>query len=79
MYGRPIISPPTELLAEFSLNISSFSTCYDHTIAITKDGNMYAIGNNLNGQILPSLKKKKFKFRKINKLKIGTFCQISHY
>lgn len=57
--GRPIISPFQDLNSSFTNKISSYSTYYDHTIAITKEGKIFTIGDNSEGQISNFINKKK--------------------
>lgn len=48
----PIISPFKQLNIE---NVSSFSTYQDHTVMITNNGELYALGYNRDGRITNSL------------------------
>lgn len=58
--GTPIINPPVKLKVSAS-SISSFSTYFDHTVFITKDSSINAIGDNRQGEISPSIQKRIYK------------------
>ena len=54
--GIPFICPPCDSHLNIS-SLSCFSTCDDHTIWITKESQLYAIGYNKDGRILGTHKK----------------------
>ncbi|KAK8840455.1 hypothetical protein M9Y10_030660 [Tritrichomonas musculus] len=65
-YRLNIISPFQKSQLD-APSISSYSSYYHHTVAITKDGEVLASGNNKEGQIIGSLPKEDIKkFTKFN-------------
>lgn len=58
--GIQCICPPINSHLNISL-LSSISACDEHMIWITKDGQGFAVGNNKDGRILGTHKKKLIK------------------
>ncbi|KAK8833826.1 hypothetical protein M9Y10_026488 [Tritrichomonas musculus] len=56
-FGTPCNSPPSTLDVDAS-SVSSFSSCFDHSVMITLSGEILAIGDNRDGRISGSLPKK---------------------
>ena len=49
--GTPFICPPCDSHLNIS-SLSSFSALENHTVWITNEGQLYAVGNNEDGRIL---------------------------
>lgn len=58
--GDPAVNPPLEPDFDFS-TISSYFNFFDHAVAITYNNEIFAIGNNENGQITDVLPKQVLK------------------
>ena len=71
------ISPPIKSHLNIS-SLFSISACYDHTLWVTNENQGYAIGNNKNGQILGTQKKRPINKEELIELKDkrGHPCKI---